>query len=159
MTITTTIIIIIVIFIITIRDWIDLFCPEPKTRWSNLKWRDLDIDYRILLIWILMWECGLDFTGLGYDQWRVLVNTVMKFWVPNETGNFLTRWATNGLPRLLYGVNLLIVASAFFWSPCFILYLNFLLFLISFNLAYLKLLSIVINLFVYKPTIMDKRLC
>jgi hypothetical protein len=30
------------------------------------------------------------------DQWRVLVKTVMNFWVPLNDGKFLNSWVTGG---------------------------------------------------------------
>jgi hypothetical protein len=44
---------------------------------------------------------GVDLIGLAQDtdQWKVLVNTVMNLWVPQNIGKFLSSCATGGFPR------------------------------------------------------------
>lgn len=52
---------------------------------------------------------GLSQRELGYDRgkWRALVNTVMKHWVPQIVGNFLTSWTAIRFSRstLLHAAN------------------------------------------------------
>jgi hypothetical protein len=56
--------------------------------WESQKkrdhWEDQDVGGWIILKWILERWDGVDFIGLAQDrdQWRVLVNTVMKLQVP-----------------------------------------------------------------------------
>jgi hypothetical protein len=46
--------------------------------------------------------------GLVYDidRWQMLFNAVMNLWVPQNAGNFLTRWGhVSFLGTLLHGVS------------------------------------------------------
>jgi hypothetical protein len=46
------------------------------------------------------WD-GMDWTDLayGWDQWRVLVNTVMNLRIPYNAGKFLSSCTIGGLSR------------------------------------------------------------
>jgi hypothetical protein len=44
---------------------------------------------------------GMDWTDLAQDtdQWRALVNMIMKLWVPQNVGKFLSRSTTGSISR------------------------------------------------------------
>jgi hypothetical protein len=66
--------------------------------WGNLRERnyleDAGVDGRIILRWIFRkWNVGgMDWIELtqNRDRWQTLVNAVMNFRIPYNTGNFLT---------------------------------------------------------------------
>jgi hypothetical protein len=64
---------------------------RPRRRWED----NIRMDRREI-------ECGgMDWIDLAQDrdQWRALVNTVMKLRVPQNVGKFLSRCATDGFSR------------------------------------------------------------
>jgi hypothetical protein len=71
---------------------------HKKCLLGNVKERnhseDLEVHEKIIFEWILReigWE-SVEWIHLGQDrdQWRAVLNTVMKRWVTYNAGNFLT---------------------------------------------------------------------
>ena len=75
--------------------------------WGNLRegdyLRDLDVDGRIILKWILRkWDVrSMDWIELAQDmdRWRAVVIGVMNFRFPWNVGNFLTGWESVSFSR------------------------------------------------------------
>jgi hypothetical protein len=62
------------------------------------------VDWRLILEWIVKKEIGWEYVdwihlALFRDQWRALVNTVMKLRVRGKVGNFLTSCVTVSFSR------------------------------------------------------------
>jgi hypothetical protein len=74
-----------------------------KSQKESDHWKDEDVGEWTILKWILR-EIGLDCMdwidlARDRDQWRALVNTVMKLWVPYNAVKFLSSCTIGGFSR------------------------------------------------------------
>jgi hypothetical protein len=63
--------------------------PEEQIKHGRPRRREVgNIRTDLRQIW---WEVVVDWIHLAqeWDQWRVLVNTVMNIWIPENVGHFL----------------------------------------------------------------------